>query len=134
MKKTPLLNAELSAAIARLGHGDVIVIGDAGMPVPPGTPCIDLALTAGVPDFVTTLEVVLSEMQVQGHWLAHETLAVAPPALVAIEALTAKRELGERQLLSHDELKAACRTARVQIRTGECQPYSNIALIAGVTF
>ena len=50
MKKTPLLNAELSAAIARLGHGDIIVIGDAGMPVPAGTPCIDLALTAGVPD------------------------------------------------------------------------------------
>ncbi|MGK9066373.1 D-ribose pyranase [Stutzerimonas chloritidismutans] len=134
MKKTPLLNAELSAAIARLGHGDVIVIGDAGMPIPPGTPCIDLALTAGVPDFVTTLEVVLSEMQVQSHLLARETLEVSPLALEAIEALTAKGELGERQVVSHNDLKAACRTARVQIRTGECRPYSNIALIAGVTF
>nr|WP_288455164.1 D-ribose pyranase [uncultured Pseudomonas sp.] len=134
MKKTPLLNAELSAAIARLGHGDIIVIGDAGMPIPAGTPCIDLALTAGVPDFVTTLKVVLSEMQVQGHLLARETLEVAPMALEAIEALTAAGELGERQLVSHDELKAACAKARVQIRTGECRPYSNIALIAGVTF
>ena len=134
MKKTPLLNAELSAAIARLGHGDVIVIGDAGMPIPPGTPCIDLALTAGVPDFVTTLKVVLSEMQVQGHLLARETLEVAPYCLKAIEALSAEGELGERQLVSHEELKAACRTARVQIRTGECRPYSNIVLIAGVTF
>nr|WP_024307746.1 D-ribose pyranase [Pseudomonas sp. P818] len=134
MKKTPLLNAELSAAIARLGHGDVIVIGDAGMPIPPGTLCIDLALTAGVPDFVTTLKVVLSEMQVQGHLLARETLEVAPYCLKAIEALSAEGELGERQLVSHEELKAACRTARVQIRTGECRPYSNIALIAGVTF
>lgn len=134
MKKTPLLNAELSAAIARLGHGDVIVIGDAGMPIPPGTPCIDLALTAGVPNFVTTLKVVLSEMQVQGHLLARETLEVAPYCLKAIEALSAEGELGERQLVSHEELKAACRTARVQIRTGECRPYSNIALIAGVTF
>ena len=134
MKKTPLLNAELSAAIARLGHGDVIVIGDAGMPIPPGTPCIDLALTAGVPDFVTTLKVVLSEMQVQGHLLARETLEVAPYCLKVIEALSAEGELGERQLVSHEELKAACRTARVQIRTGECRPYSNIVLIAGVTF
>jgi len=104
------------------------------MPIPPGTPCIDLALTAGVPDFVTTLKVVLSEMQVQGHLLARETLEVAPYCLKAIEALSAEGELGERQLVSHEELKAACRTARVQIRTGECRPYSNIALIAGVTF
>ena len=134
MKKTPLLNAALSAAIARLGHGDIIVIGDAGMPVPPGTPCIDLALTAGVPDFATTLQVVLSEMQVQGYLLARETLEVAPVGLAAIDALHAAGELGERQLVSHDELKAACIKARVQIRTGECRPYSNIALIAGVTF
>lgn len=134
MKKTPLLNAALSAAIARLGHGDIIVIGDAGMPVPPGTPCIDLALTAGVPDFATTLQVVLSEMQVQGHLLARETLEVAPIGLDTIEALYATGDLGERQLVSHDELKAACIKARVQIRTGECRPYSNIALIAGVTF
>jgi D-ribose pyranase len=134
MKKTPLLNAALSAAIARLGHGDIIVIGDAGMPVPPGTPCIDLALTAGVPDFATTLQVVLSEMQVQGHLLARETLEVAPVGLNTIEALYATGDLGERQLVSHDELKAACGKARVQIRTGECRPYSNIALIAGVTF
>jgi len=134
MKKTPLLNAELSAAIARLGHGDIIVIGDAGMPIPAGTPCIDLALTAGVPDFVTTLQVVLSEMQVQGHLLARETLEVAPLALEAIEKLSAEGALGERQLVSHDELKATCAKARVQIRTGECRPYSNIALIAGVTF
>src|SRR5690606_22339941 len=130
MKKTPLLNAALSAAIARLGHGDIIVIGDAGMPVPPGTPCIDLALTAGVPDFATTLQVVLSEMQVQGHLLARETLEVAPMGLDTIEALYAAGELGERQLVSHAELKAACAKARVQIRTGECRPYSNIALIA----
>ncbi len=134
MKKTPLLNAALSTAIARLGHGDIIVIGDAGMPIPPGTPCIDLALTAGVPDFATTLQVVLSEMQVQGHLLASETLEVAPVGLETIEALYATGELGERQLVSHDELKAACAKARVQIRTGECRPYSNIALIAGVTF
>ena len=49
MKKTPLLNIALSRVIASLGHGDVLVIGDAGLPVPPGVELIDLALTAGVP-------------------------------------------------------------------------------------
>ena len=134
MKKTALLNAELSAAIARLGHGDLIVIGDAGMPVPPGTACIDQALTPGVPDFITTLQVILSEMQVQGHLLAQETLEAAPAALGQLQELYACGALGERQIVTHARLKEACKEARVQIRTGECRPYSNIALIAGVTF
>ncbi len=54
--------------------------------------------------------------------------------LEPIEALHAAGELGERQLVNHDELKAACAKARVPIRTGECRLYSNIALTAGVTF
>lgn len=38
MKRTALLHADLSRAIAALGHGDMIVIGDAGLPIPPA-PC-----------------------------------------------------------------------------------------------
>ena len=34
MKKTPLLNVALSRLIASLGHGDTVVIADAGLPVP----------------------------------------------------------------------------------------------------
>ncbi|MDQ3201234.1 MAG: D-ribose pyranase, partial [Pseudomonadota bacterium] len=39
-----------------------------------------------------------------------------------------------RKLLSHDQFKVVSRQARAIIRTGECQPYCNIVLIAGVTF
>ncbi|WP_426207408.1 RbsD/FucU domain-containing protein, partial [Pseudomonas sp. TSPC2-1] len=42
MKKTPLLNVALSRLIASLGHGDMLVIGDAGLPVPPGVASIPL--------------------------------------------------------------------------------------------
>jgi D-ribose pyranase len=54
MKKTPLLNIQLSRLIASLGHGDVVVIADASLPVPKGVELIDLALTQGVPDLATT--------------------------------------------------------------------------------
>ncbi|KTT24611.1 ribose pyranase [Pseudomonas oryzihabitans] len=134
MKKTSLLNIALSQAVAGLGHGDLVVIGDAGMPVPAGTPLVDLAVTPGIPDFHSVLRALLSEMQVESHLLAEETLAVQPPALAELERLTADGALGERRLVSHEELKALCRQARVQIRTGECQPYTNLILVAGVTF
>lgn len=137
MKKTPLLNIALSRLIASLGHGDILVIGDAGLPVPPGVELIDLALTQGIPDFISTLRIVLSEMQVESHVLAEEILLKQPPALSALSALNALTDqaaLGERRLLSHDAFKQLSRSARAIVRTGECQPYCNIALVSGVTF
>ncbi|MBC3361775.1 D-ribose pyranase [Pseudomonas sp. SWRI154] len=134
MKKTPLLNIALSRLIASLGHGDKVVIGDAGLPVPPGVELIDLALTHGVPDFVSTLKVVLSEMQVESHVLAEEILDKQPPALATLEALHAEGALGARELVRHEQFKILSRQARAIIRTGECSPYCNVVLIAGVTF
>lgn len=134
MKKTPLLNIALSRLIASLGHGDILVIGDAGLPVPPGVELIDLALTQGIPDFISTLRTVLSEMQVESHVLAEEILRRQPQALAEIDALTAQSVLGERRLLSHEALKTLSCKARAVVRTGECQPYCNIALVSGVTF
>ena len=134
MKKTPLLNIALSRVIASLGHGDILLIVDAGMPVPPGVELIDLAVTRGVPDFVSVLDTVLSEMQVESHVLAEEIMDKKPPALSVIEGLNLDGELGEQRLLSHEALKALSKTAKAIVRTGECEPYSNIALIAGVVF
>jgi D-ribose pyranase len=134
MKKTPLLNIALSRVIASLGHGDIVMIVDAGMPVPPGVELIDLALTHGVPDFVGVLKVVLTEMQVESHVLADEMLLKQPPALAVVQALAEAGDLGEQRLLSHEALKALSRGAKAIVRTGECQPYSNIALVAGVVF
>jgi D-ribose pyranase len=134
MKKTPLLNVALSRLIASLGHGDKVVIGDAGLPVPPGVELIDLALTHGVPDFIGTLKVVLSEMQVESHVLAEEILQKKPTALMALDELNNEGALGRRELLSHEQFKVLSRQARAIVRTGECQPYCNIVLVAGVTF
>ncbi|WP_434707650.1 D-ribose pyranase [Pseudomonas sp. R1-1] len=134
MKKTPMLNIALSRLIASLGHGDMVVIGDAGLPVPPGVELIDLALTHGVPDFISTLNVVLSEMQVESHAIAKEIFDKQPSALSALETLNEEGALGRRDLLGHEQFKVLSRQARAIVRTGECQPYCNIVLVAGVTF
>ncbi|WP_122664534.1 D-ribose pyranase [Pseudomonas viridiflava] len=134
MKKTPLLNIALSRVIASLGHGDILMIVDAGMPIPAGVEVIDLALTRGVADFASVLDTVLSEMQVESHVLAEEIMFKKPPALSVIEGLNLDGDLGEQRLLSHEALKALSKSARAIVRTGECEPYSNIALVAGVVF
>lgn len=134
MKKTPLLNIALSRVVASLGHGDVLMIVDAGMPVPPGVELIDLAVTHGVPDFVSVLNTVLAEMQVESHVLADEMRGKQPPALAVVDQLNTAGSLGEQRLVSHEALKQLSRHARAIVRTGECQPYTNIALVSGVVF
>ena len=131
MKKTALLHAGLSQLVAGLGHGDLVVIADAGLPVPAGTPCIDLALTRGVPSFDQVLQALLSEMQVERAVLAEEALQRSPGFV---------DKVGERlpgvpvERLSHDELKRRSATARAIVRTGEFTPYANLLLYAGVVF
>jgi D-ribose pyranase len=95
---------------------------------------IDLAVTHGVPDFASTLTALLSEMQVQSHVLAEELLLHPSPALNEVQRLHGEGALGTRQLTSHAQFKLLSAQARAIVRTGECRPYSNIALLAGVTF
>ncbi|PUA18165.1 D-ribose pyranase [Glaciimonas sp. PCH181] len=130
MKKTPLLNIALSQLIASLGHGDMVVIGDAGLPVPAGVKLIDLALTHGVPGFIETLKTVLTEMQVEQHIVA-DALALRSPLLAA--QMSAFDLPGKREM-SHEDFKQLTQGAKAIIRTGECTPFANIILVAGVVF
>ena len=131
MKRTPLLHAELSDVIARLGHGDLLVIGDAGLPIPDGPRRIDLALTANVPRFHEVLAAVLSEMAVEGAVIADE-LAPNNPGVHA----ELRRQLGQVPVatMSHEAFKAATKAARAIVRSGEFSPYANVILRAGVVF
>ena len=131
MKRTALLHAKLSEVIARLGHGDLLVIGDAGLPIPDGPRRIDLAVSANVPRFHEVLAAVLAEMQVESAVFAAE-LPAANPAVHA----DLLRRLGHTPVsqVSHEQFKAATRGARAIVRTGEFSPYANVILRAGVVF
>ena len=131
MKKTPLLNVELSEVIAGLGHGDMLVIGDAGLPIPLDVRRIDLALTRGVPGFIDTLRIVLAEMQVQSVIVAEETGQKSPHILDAIKQLLPTTPI---EVVSHELLKADTEGAVAVVRTGEFTPYANTILVSGVVF
>lgn len=131
MKKTPLLQSDLSYTIATLGHLDMLVIADAGLPVPRETVRIDLALTQGVPGAVQTLKVVLDEMEVEKVILAEEVKDRNPKFLRDVQNLLPGVPV---EYLTHSELKAMTKSARAIVRTGEFSPYANVILVSGVVF
>lgn len=132
MKRSGLLHAELNRVIAAMGHTDTLVIADVGLPVPPGVPCIDLAVVPGTPSFATVFEAVYAELAVESATVASE-IGTKNPALVALAERLAGEGVAVTEL-SHDDLKRLSARAVAVVRTGETSPYANIILHAGVTF
>ncbi|NKI74620.1 D-ribose pyranase [Dickeya sp. CFBP 2040] len=139
MKKGVLLNSDISSVISQLGHTDQIVIADAGLPIPETTTRIDLALTHNVPGFLQVLDVVTAEMQVEAAILAQEI--IEKNTLLHDALLKQLAQLEQHQgntislhYVSHEDFKKQSGRSRAIIRTGECSPYANVILCAGVTF
>ena len=131
MKKTTLLQSDLSYLIATLGHLDTLVIADAGLPIPPETVRIDLALTQGVPGAIQTLKVVLDEMKVERVIIAEEAKESNPKFLSAVQELLPDIPI---EFVTHVNFKVQTASARAVVRTGEFAPYANVILVAGVVF
>jgi D-ribose pyranase len=131
MKKTSLLNQAISAVIAGMGHGDGLVVADAGLPIPDDVMRIDLAVTAGVPAFMDVLKAVLSELQVEQVILAEELKTKSPDMHTALLHWLSDIPV---QYVSHEQFKQMTSNAKAIIRTGEFTPYANIILLAGVVF
>lgn len=131
MKKNGVLNKEISEVIAGMGHYDMLVIGDAGLPIPSGVKRIDLALTRGIPDFLSTVRVVLEELQVESAIIAGEMEEISPQlhqnVLRIMDGIPVSK-------VTHEEFKAMSRNAVAVIRTGEFTPYANVILKSGVVF
>ena len=139
LKKGGLINPILLYEIAQLGHKDVFVIADAGLPIPVEVDRIDLALVPGIPKFLDVLEAILKEIVVEKAIIAEETKRVSPHVYESIVELLEKYQSLdiEKQLVMvpHEEFKQKyVSNARFVVRTGEFTPYANIALVSGVPF
>ncbi|WP_019548391.1 D-ribose pyranase [Streptomyces sulphureus] len=136
MKRAGVLNRRLSGALARLGHTDLVVVCDAGLPIPegPGAPrVVDLAFRAGVPSFAEVLDGLLDELVVEGATVAEEVEGANPEAAARLHRLFDGVESGLVSV-SHEELKALTPRAKLVVRTGETRPYANVVLRCGVPF
>ncbi|MFE9018998.1 D-ribose pyranase [Streptomyces sp. NPDC007808] len=129
MKKAGILNRHLCGALAELGHGDGVLVCDAGMPIPDGPRVVDLAFRAGVPSFAVVLDGLLAELAVEGATAASEVREANPAAAALLE-----QEFPDLELVTHERLKELSAGARLVVRTGEARPYANVLLHCGVFF
>jgi D-ribose pyranase len=130
MKRSVILNSELSHAIASMGHGDIMIVCDAGFPIPNSAWRIDLAIVEDVPDLQTVLTAISRELVAEKVAYAAEMAENNPVLLEKVRTIFSDSDLFT---LSHEKiLTEMAFKAKVIVRTGAFDPWGNILLYSGV--
>ena len=132
MLKEGIFHPQLCRVLAELRHKDMLVIGDAGLPIPKGVERVDLGWKAGSPGYLEVLEEILKEITVEAAVFAEEALSVTPEFHEKAKAL-----LPENLPISyipHTELKEMREKAKAIILTGEFTGYTNGVLVCGCAY
>ena len=130
MKRSGILNAALSQALAEMGHGDGLLVVDAGFPIPRGAWRIDLAIRRDLPDLRTVLDLIAGELIVEDILVAEELRTNNAPLHGWIELRWPA--VGIRTT-PHAELSTTTASAaKAVVRTGAFEPFGNVLLTSGV--
>jgi D-ribose pyranase len=132
MKKGGILNKDLNALIGSLGHGDHIVISDAGLAIPRDVPRIELALEKDSPTVLRVLELLREELIIEKYSLASEMTEVNPVAYAKYRNVYAGTTIQE-VLVPHEQLAhELVKSAKAVVRTGSFSPYGSIVLYPAI--
>ena len=131
MKKKGILNREISRVLATMGHYDLLVVADAGLPIPIDADCIDLVVDKDIPTVLQILKLLSSELEVEEFYVAEEGNAMNKSQYLAVEKIFPH---ASKISIPHSSLKEKVKGAKAVIRTGDFSPYSNVILSSGVSF
>lgn len=147
MKTKGILHNDLAREVARLGHGDMLVITDRGFPFPrhENTICIDVSVGRDLPRFVDVVKVVLEELEIEKVIIADETKSASPEIYSQLKEIVSqvknKGNAVVEENIPHPEFKDLVlngglqgKEVKVFVKTGEFTPYANIILVSGVDF
>ncbi|RKD28539.1 D-ribose pyranase [Lacrimispora algidixylanolytica] len=132
MLKTGILHPQLARVMAELRHMDMLVIADAGLPIPKGVERVDLGWKPGCPKYLEVLEEIEKYMITEKAIFAKEALIVSPELHEKSLALLPKGIPVE--YIPHKELKKMTEEAKAIVLTGEFTGYTNVILISGCAY
>jgi D-ribose pyranase len=129
MKEVGILNRGLSRILSEQGHGDLLMVVDAGFAIPKGLDVVDLSLKKDVPTVLEVLAELKDYHSVEKLIMANETKNISPTLFKNISQ--AFGDDIEVELLEHTALKVKSKEVKAVIRTGDFTAYGNVILVSG---
>lgn len=128
MKKTGILNSDISGVVSKMGHLDMLCVVDLGYPIPEGSKRIDLVVKINDPDIFDVLYCIMSELYVEKVIVASESSEEFCKKVTDITGAMIVEKY------PHLQFKEIAKSSRAFIRTGTALPYHNVILVSGVIF
>ena len=130
MRPNRILHPELAHAVATLGHTDIVLVTDAGFPIPPQANRVDLGFYEGLPDIRDILKMLRQEIFVEEVHFAGEVRDRNPGLYASLQEIYT----GAGAVFKSTTHEALCKDyayrAKLIVRSGSFEPWGNIALIA----
>jgi D-ribose pyranase len=129
MKEIGILNRDIAAIISKQGHGDLLLITDAGFAIPKGIEVVDISLSENKPMVMDLLEELKKFFSVEKIFMSEETKSVSPSHFKKVSSVFGKEV--EVEVIPHNEMKKKSESVKAVIRTGDFTAYSNVILVSG---
>lgn len=129
MKEIGIVNRELARVLSAQGHGDMLMVVDAGFAIPKHADVVDISLTENCPMLIDTLQVLKNFFSVEKLIFADKTQEVSPTLFDNITGL-----FGEDvpvEIVTHPQIKEISTKVKAVIRTGDFTAYANVILVSG---
>lgn len=130
LRNNRILNTELNHMLSAMGHTDMLVITDAGCPIPKDAWVVDLSITRNFPGLIPILELIgeefLAEKIIYADFVPKHNKPYHKDLLKIFNDC-------EHETVAHETLlQEIIPCAKGFIRTAGYIPWGNVALIAGV--
>lgn len=125
MMKTNIKNSSVLGALAKLGNGDVIVIGSIDFPIPDTAKLIDLSVKDDMPKVEEILQPLLLDCSFASMTMCDELETKFGDVKKSIVEVT---EFDLVESLTFRQLKVVAKNAKFVIRTGDTNEYKSTVL------
>lgn len=129
MVETGVLNRNVASAITKQGHGDLLMVTDAGFAIPLGVEVIDIALEENKPMVLEVLAMLKKHYSVEKMFMANQTKETSPSLFENIS-----NAFGEGipvETVDHSQMKEMSKNVKMIIRSGDFTAYGNVILVSG---
>ena len=129
MREIGILNRDLASVLSQQGHGDLLMVTDAGFAIPSDLEIIDISLSENVPMVMDVLDELNKYFSVEKMYMSDEARELSPSHFKKVSGAFGPEI--EIETIPHADLKKMSREVKVVIRTGDFTAYGNVILVSG---
>ncbi|MCI1984910.1 MAG: hypothetical protein LKJ47_09165 [Bifidobacteriaceae bacterium] len=130
MKADTILNPDLARGLATLGHGDIVLVTDAGFPIPKDANVVNLGLVQGTVDVLTILEVLRKNLFVEEVRFDPAVKTEYPSLYKKFQGIYTGSGADFIKAPHEELIEKLAPKAKLVIRSGSFTAWANLALTA----